>query len=47
VPEKRGLIAVKGKGEMETWFLNRRNDAGIAAQPVSDARFEQARRRAA
>jgi adenylate cyclase len=26
--EKRGLIEVKGKGEMHTWFLNSRNETG-------------------
>jgi hypothetical protein len=24
--EKRGAIDVKGKGEMHTWFLNKRNN---------------------
>lgn len=33
--EKRGVIEVKGKGEMNTWFLNSRN-AVLPVQPIAN-----------
>jgi adenylate cyclase len=44
VLEERGLIDVKGKGEMQTWFLNSRNnstlsDAGRQAEKLPPSQF--------
>ena len=34
--EKRGVIEVKGKGEMDTWFLNHRNGGTDSTQPFQE-----------
>jgi class 3 adenylate cyclase len=42
VLERRGTVALKGKGEMETWYLRGRREAGAEAEDRTPASPETA-----
>jgi class 3 adenylate cyclase len=43
VCEYRGPVPVKGKGDMETWYLVGRRSAGSAASVPRDGKLDEAR----